>query len=74
MAANQRPQDLMSPSAPETGDFHDVETRSVQRMGGGTSALGVNLSTKGVMILGVSKTDEVDLVIFENGIWIPKDD
>jgi len=72
MAANQPAKDLMSSSAPETGDFYDVVTRSVQRMGGGTSALGVNLSTKGVMILSVEKCDEVDLVIYENGIWIPR--
>jgi hypothetical protein len=62
----------MSPEEPETGDLHGVETRSVQRMGGGTSALGVNLSKTGATVLGVEPQDDLELVVFEKGIWIPK--
>lgn len=66
--------DLSDPSAPETGDLKDVLSRSVQKMGGSSNCLGANLTDKGTMMLGVTEEDDVSLAIFENGIWITKDD
>lgn len=65
---------LDAPSAPETGRFMDVKTRSVQQMNGSENCLGTNLSELGATVLGVSVQDELDLVIYEDGIWIPRAD
>lgn len=72
MSANSGRPDLSSPAAPATGDLKDVKSRSIQRMGGSSNCLGVNLSDVGATIIGVQYQDSVDLVIYENGIWIPK--
>lgn len=74
MSANSRRHDFSAPTAPATGDFKDVKTRSVQRMGGSSNCLGVNLTDVGTTILGIDVTDDVDLVIYEQGIWIPKNE
>jgi hypothetical protein len=74
MSADSRSQDLSAPDAPRTGSFIDHKTRSVQQMNGSPNCLGVNLSEVGAAVLGVSKQDDVSIVVFENGIWIPQDD
>jgi len=43
-------------------------------MNGSTNCIGTNLSETGASILGIEKQDDVDLVIYERGIWIPRDD
>lgn len=73
MAAGEH-RDFAAPSAPNTGRFMDLKTRSVQQMNGSTNCLGTNLSEIGATVLGVSAQDDVDLVIYENGIWIPRAD
>lgn len=76
MAAGSHKQDHRTdytrPECPETGSFRDMKTRSVTRMNGSDNCLGVNLSEAGSVILGVTPEDDLNLVIFENGIWIPK--
>lgn len=74
MSAEGRQQDLSAASAPDTGNFIDLKTRSVQQMNGSPNCLGTNLSELGTAILGVGKQDSLDLVIYERGIWIPKDE
>jgi len=77
MAASEQPEhdrDLTDPSAPDAGDLLDVKTRSVQKMNGSENCLCVNLSELGATVLGTSKSDDVRLAIYNNGIWIPKDD
>lgn len=74
MSAGERQQDFSAASAPETGQFIDLKTRSVQQMNGSSNCLGTNLSELGAAILGVGKQDDLNLVIYEKGIWIPKDD
>jgi hypothetical protein len=51
----------------------DHKTRSVQQMNGSPNCLGVNLSELGAAVLGVTKQDDLSIVIFERGIWIPKE-
>jgi len=74
MSTGESSTDLASPNAPETGRFIDVKTRSAQQMNGSTNCIGTNLSETGASILGIEKQDDVDLVIYERGIWIPRDD
>lgn len=73
MSAEGRHQDLSAPEAPHTGAFMDHKTRSVQQMNGSPNCLGVNLSELGAAVLGVTKQDDLSIVIFERGIWIPKE-
>ena len=73
MAASEG-EDFSSPAAPSTGRFMDLKTRKVQKMNGSENCLGTNLSELGATILGVSKQDEIDLVIYQNGVWIPRND
>lgn len=73
-ASKPQKKDLTAASAPDTGDFHDIKTRSVQQMNGSANCLGVNLSELGAAILGIDKSDDVQLVIYNNGIWIQTDD
>lgn len=73
MAAEGRQQDLSATDEPRTGAFIDHKTRSVQQMNGSENCLGVNLSEVGAAVLGVQKQDDVGIVIFEKGLWIPKD-
>jgi len=42
-------------------------------MGGKETCLGTNLTNVGSTLLGVTKEDDVTLIICENGIWIPKE-
>jgi len=75
MATRQQPKpavDWGDEDSPATGRYIDTETRSVQHLGGRGKNLGCNLSDKGVAQLGVTGEDTVDLVIFANGIWIPR--
>jgi len=74
MAASKHKPDLTEDTAPITGAFHDVKTRSVQQMNGSENCLGVNLSELGATILNVEKRDNLQLVIYNNGIWVQKDD
>lgn len=72
MAAGERRHDHSL--SPETGDLIDTRTRSVQQMNGSTNCLGTNLSELGASVLRVDKQDDLELVIYENGIWIQRDD
>lgn len=74
MATSEQSRDLTSPSAPDAGDLLDIKTRSVQKMNGSENCLGVNLSELGASVLGARKSDDLQLAIYNNGIWIPKDD
>lgn len=72
MSTDGQSQDFAAPSAPETGSFIDLKTRSAQQMNGSPNCIGTNLSDLGSTILNLSKQDDVTLVIYEKGIWIPK--
>lgn len=72
MSAEPRQQDRSKSVA--TGALKDVQMRSVQAMGGSDNCCGVNLSRVGSVILGVAPGDDVSLVIYENGVWIPKNE
>lgn len=74
MSAGRRQPDLAAESAPRTGNLLDVKTRSVQQMNGSKNCLGTNLSEMGTSVLGVEKQDSLQLVVYENGIWIPRND
>lgn len=58
----------------EPGERLDIQTRSVQKMSGSSNCLGVNITDTGRVILGVEPTDSVQLVIYDNGIWIQTHD
>lgn len=74
MSVERQGEDYSSSSAPVTGRLIDHKTRTASKMGGSGNCVGVNLSETGVALLGIGTRDEVSLVIYENGIWIPKND
>jgi len=72
MAANNATLESRSAERVTDGQLLDVQTRSVQRLGGSTASLGVNLTNLAVRIHDFTPEDEAMVHVYTDGIWIER--
>jgi len=72
MAVGQQPAD-QPVEAPDTGSVVKETTRSIQKLGKTENCLGVNIPAIAATIHRHEVGDESNIVVYENGIWIPRE-
>jgi hypothetical protein len=72
MAANEATLASSQSEHLSEGQLLDIQTRSIQKLGGSTASLGVNLTNLGVRIHGLTAEDEAMVHVYTNGIWIER--
>jgi len=75
MAIGEQPEsDLSAPDAPEAGEFIDAQLRTARDPGGGDYHTVVNLTGLGCRLHDITSGEQLTIAVYENGIWIPRDD
>lgn len=74
MGVTEQPADLSAPEAPRAGGLVDIQTRKPQKGGGRGSQVLINVTDLGRKLHNIEPHVSTTVVIYENGIWIPKND
>jgi len=74
-ASEERGDESDPPGEIDTGAHLKTAFRSVQKSSGESeNSYTLNLTEIGSAVLGVSHREQQALVVFQNGIWVPRDE
>jgi len=72
MAIGQQPPETTA-EAPDTGAVVKETSRSIQRLNNSENCLGINIPSLAATVHDFDARDDAEIVIYENGIWIPRE-